>query len=162
MSRVLRFASAALVAVAVEAAIVVVLVHVVGVNGSVALVFVFAAACVALFATLGVLRLSGRSPPLRSELSAHVVVGLALLMVVEATFYLCDDQLHLGLVMTNGVVLVSVACWAALGWRFSAVVLLRAADTGGNPWSRHGRSAPTMVRPVSPLRTANALTPRCR
>ena len=118
MSRALKCASAAAVAVAVETSSLLMLTHVVALDLSIAFAMAFAAGYLALFATTGVLRPFGARSPLRAQLRAYGLFGIAVLLIVEAMLYMCDDLLHVNLITTNAVVLVAVACWIALGWRF--------------------------------------------
>lgn len=118
MSRALAFACAAVVAAAVESASVWVLTHVIVLRLSFAFAVAFAAGYLALFVAMRLLAPSRANPSLGTQLQAHILFGIAVLLLVEAVVYLCVDLIHLDNKATNAAVLAAVVCWVALGWPF--------------------------------------------
>lgn len=117
MSRALRLVAAVVAAVAVETMAVWLLTQVVMTGTSIAFAVAFVAGYLTLFTANSVLSHAGTGPPLSTQLRAYGLFGLAALLVVEATVYVCDGLLHTHLAATNAVVLLAVACWIALSWR---------------------------------------------
>jgi lipopolysaccharide transport system permease protein len=119
MSRALKLALSALVAVAVETATVWMLTHVVVLDLSVAFAIAFALGYLALFAAFRALKPSSANPPLGSQLRTYGLFGIAILLLVEVTVYLCVDLLGLNLATTNTIAMVAVACWVGPVRRFA-------------------------------------------
>jgi hypothetical protein len=124
---------AAIIAVIVETVSVWVLVRVPGLPASLAFALAFSAGYVALFALLQVTRPSSERPALGTQLRAYGLFGLGALLVVEGALYFCTGLMQVGMLKTNAFILIAVACWVALGWRFMRP---ESAEAAGAPPKR--------------------------
>jgi hypothetical protein len=117
LPRTLRVIAVAAAGAVVESACVWVLTRVTPLPSSMTFAVAFAAGYVTVVSVLPVVGPSQTKVPLGTRLLAYGLFALAALLVVEATIYFCDGLLSLGLLKTNLLVLIAVACWVALGWR---------------------------------------------
>jgi hypothetical protein len=121
MNRTFSWVVAAFAAAAVEAGCLWVLAHKLRLDMAVAFALSFTAGYVALFLAARVLRAPAGGLAQGGMLRAFWVLSISTLVLVEVVQYLCANLLGFGLVVTNAVALVAVACWLIWGWRFQGI-----------------------------------------